>query len=85
MFDEEYKEKFEQQYLKPESQAIYRRRKAKAELPFGFIKRNMKVDSFLLRGLDGVRAEFSLMSTSFNISRMITLLGVSGLIKAITA
>ena len=43
-----------------------------------------KLDSqgILLRGLEGVRAEFSLMSTCFNISRMITLLGVRGLIRA---
>jgi transposase len=83
LFDEEHKSRFEQQYLKPESQAIYRQRKTKVELPFGYIKRNLKVDSFLLRGLEGVRAEFSLMSTCFNLSRMITLMGVAGLIRAV--
>jgi len=85
MFDEVDKKKFEENYLKPESQAIYRLRKTKVELQFGHIKRNMKVDSFLLRGLEGVQAEFSLMSTGFNLSRMMSLLGIPGLIRAITA
>lgn len=82
LFDEEYKEKFEGQYNLPESQAIYKLRKEKVELPFGHIKRNLGVDGFLLRGLEGVRAEFSVLSSCFNIARMITLLGVSGLVKA---
>ena len=81
--NEQLKEKLEKQYLQPESQAIYRRRKEKAELPFGHFKRNLKVTAFLLRGLAGVRAEASLLSTSFNMARMITILGVSGLIEKI--
>ncbi|MCH9023316.1 MAG: IS1182 family transposase [Planctomycetes bacterium] len=83
LVNEQLKEKLEKQYLQPESQAIYRRRKEKAELPFGHFKRNLKVTAFLLRGLAGVRAEASLLSTSFNMARMITILGVSGLIEKI--
>ena len=82
LFDEEHKKRFEAQYLQPASQAIYRQRKSKVELPFGYIKRNLNVDSFLLRGLEGVRAEFSLLSTCFNLSRMINLMGVPKLIQA---
>jgi transposase len=85
LFDEELKEKLEKQYSLPESQAIYSQRKGKVELPFGHLKRNLAVDGFLVRGLEGVKAEFALLSSGFNISRMITLLGVSGLLKAITA
>jgi hypothetical protein len=53
--DKELREKLEAQYNQAESQAIYRLRKQKIEL-VGYLKRNLKVDGFLLRGLDGVRA-----------------------------
>jgi transposase len=77
---EEIKEKFEVQYEEPESREIYKRRKARVELPFGHIKRNLKTDGFLMRGRSGVNAETSLLATCFNLARMITILGVSGLI-----
>ncbi len=77
---EEAKEKFEAQYEEPESQEIYKRRKARVELPFGHIKRNLKTDGFLMRGRGGVNAETSLFATCFNLARMVTILGVSGLI-----
>jgi len=71
----------EAEYLKPDSQEIYKLRKEKVELPFGHIKRNLNVSGFLLRGLEGVKSEMSLLSTCFNMARMITLLGVSGLVE----
>ena len=77
---EEVKEKLEAQYEEPGSQEIYKRRKARVELPFGHIKRNLKTDGFLMRGCSGVKAETSLLATCFNLARMITILGVSGLI-----
>jgi len=76
----ELQEKLAAQYEQPDSQKIYALRKQKVELPFGHIKRNLKMDSFLLRGLDGVKAEASVLSSCFNIARMISLIGVSGLI-----
>ena len=78
--DEELAEKLAIQYEQPESQKIYELRKQKAELPFGHIKHNLKVDGFLLRGLAGVRAEMSVLASCFNIARMISIIGVSGLI-----
>lgn len=81
LIDEEVRKKLETQYKEPESQDIYKLRKQKVELPFGHIKRNLSVNAFLVRGLNGVKAEMSLLSSCFNISRMITILGVSGLIK----
>ena len=81
LLNEETRLKLEAQYKEPASQKIYKLRKQKAELPFGHIKRNLKVRSFLLRGLDGANAETSLLSTCFNLSRMITLIGVSALIQ----
>ena len=80
---EKVKEELEASYLSEKGQAIYKKRKEKVELPFGHIKRNLKVDAFLLRGLKGVNAEMSLLSTSFNISRMITIIGMSKLISAL--
>jgi transposase len=80
LLKEDFLQAMEQQYQQPESQEIYRRRKQKAELPFGHLKHNLKVDAFLLRGLEGVRAEASLLSTCFNMVRMISIMGVSGLV-----
>ncbi|GAI76398.1 unnamed protein product, partial [marine sediment metagenome] len=64
-----------------ESQAIYKLRKEKAELPFGHIKRNLGVDAFLLRGRDGAKAEASLLASCFNIRRMISIMGIRALIE----
>ncbi len=48
------------------------------------MRRTMGMSSFLLRGLKGVNAEFSLYASAFNIRRMITLLGgVESFIKAV--
>jgi len=81
LIKEELRERLEAQYEQPESKEIYKLRMQKVELPFGHIKRNLKVNAFLLRGLDGVKAEMSLLASCFNISRMITILGVEGLVK----
>jgi transposase len=83
MLKEELREKLERQYEQPESQAIYNLRKQKVELPFGHIKHNLHVSGFLLRGLTGVRAEMSILSSCFNIARIISIIGVSQLITKI--
>jgi len=80
MLKEELRQKLERQYEQPDSQAIYKLRKQKVELPFGHIKRNLNAGHFLLRGLKGVKAEMSLLSSCFNIARMISIIGVAGLI-----
>jgi len=77
---EELRQKLEGQYEQPDSQEIYKLRKQKVELPFGHIKHNLKVGGFLLRGLAGVKAEMSILSSCFNIARMISIIGVSELI-----
>lgn len=81
--NEDVKIKLEKKYLENESQKIYKLRKQKVELPFGHIKRNLGVSSFLLRGLAGAKAEMSLFSSCFNIVRMITIFGVAGFIEKI--
>jgi hypothetical protein len=72
-------------YFSLEIYKIYKLRKQKSELPFGHIKRNLKVDSFLLRGLKGVRTEASILATCFDLVRMITLLGVPALVRELSA
>jgi transposase len=76
LVDEDLKLKLEHQYNLESSQAIYKLRKEKVELPFGHIKRNLGVTSFLLRGLEGVKAEMSLLASCFDVARMINILGV---------
>ena len=81
---EAVKEKLEAKYEEAGSQEIYARRKARVEHPFGHIKRNLKADGFLMRGLPGVGAETSLLATCFNLARMISIFGVCGLIGRMT-
>jgi len=80
--NEDTKNKLEKQY--EQSKDIFRLRKQKVELPFGHFKHNLGVSSFLLRGIEGVRAEMSILSSCFNIARMITIFGVSGFIEKVT-
>jgi len=75
LLDEELREKLEAVFDEPDSQAIYKLRKQKAEHPFGHIKRNLGMNTFLLRGLSGVKAEMSLLASCFNIRRMLTIIG----------
>lgn len=82
--NEDFRERLQDHYEQPSSQEIYKLRKEKVELPFGHIKRNLNAGHFLLRGLAGVRAEASLLASCFNLSRMITLLGVPALIATLT-
>ena len=83
--NEEVKLRLEAQYEEAASQAVYERRKARAEHPFGHIKRNLKVDAFLLRGLEGARAEISVLASCFNVSSLIGILGVHGFIEKLRA
>lgn len=81
--NEVVKKKLEAQYNEPESQEIYKLRQQKSELPFGHIKRNLGVSSFLLRGTKGTNAEMAIMATCFNLVRMINIMGISELIEQI--
>ncbi len=83
--NEALREKLAAHYQTPEAQAVFKRRKEKVELPFGHLKRNLGVDSFLLRGLAGVLAEMSLLGSCFNVTRLIGLLGISGLIGKLSS
>ncbi len=82
---EEYKEALEKNYLKPENQAIYALRKEKAEHPFGHLKKNLGVHQFLLRGKAKVDSEIAVLSTCFNIRRLMTIVGIPQLITKFKA
>lgn len=79
LHNEKIREKLEAQY--EDNKKIYKKRKAKVEHPFGHIKWNLSFTSFLMRGLDGVRAEASILATCFNLRRMITIFGVPRLVS----
>jgi transposase len=59
---------------------IMQQRKQIVEHPFGTIKHWWDHGHFLMRGLEKVRAEFSLSALAYNITRMINILGVDFLI-----
>lgn len=77
---EKTRAKLEKRYEEPDAKKIYSKRKTKVEHPFGHIKRNLGFGHFLVRGLEGVKAEWSLIACVFNITRMIRILGVKTLI-----
>jgi hypothetical protein len=83
--DEDFKERLEDNYNLPANQAIYKRRKETVEHPFGHMKRNLGAGQFLLRGTDKVNAEVSLLSTCFNIARIITIFGIPALLGKLTS
>lgn len=62
---------------------IIKKRKAIVEHPFGTMKKVWGYSTFLLRGIEKVSSEVSLMTLSYNIKRAITIVGVIGLIKAL--
>lgn len=77
---ENLKERLGQIYESEQGQNIYAQRKQRAELPFGHMKHNLSANEFLLKGKSGTNAEISLLSTAFNITRMISIIGVAKLI-----
>jgi len=72
---EELKQNIERRYDQADMRQIYERRKARAEHPFGFIKKVLNFRQFSLRGRSGAQAEASILATCFNLTRMIRLLG----------
>ena len=59
------------QWMKTEeARNLYSRRQQLIEPVFGIIKEQLAVRRFLLRGLDNVRAEFTLLATAFNLKML---------------
>ena len=57
----------------PEGKKLYAKRKCTPEPVFGIIKSVLGFRQFLLRGLDNVRAEWSLVTMAWNVKRMFAL------------
>ena len=57
----------------PEGQEVYRVRAKTVERLFGHVKQNIGLREFLTRGLQGVRAEFSLACIAHNLKRIWTI------------
>ena len=63
----------------PQRRADYKLRRQTVEPVIGILKEVMKLRRFLLRGMEGVRAEWSLACAAFNIRRLASVLGLDGL------
>ncbi|MDQ2762090.1 MAG: transposase, partial [Pseudomonadota bacterium] len=61
------------------------RRRETVEHPFGTIKQWMYQGAFLMRGLEKVRAEFSLTALAYNLRRVLNIVGFDGLMAALAA
>ena len=61
------------------------RRRETVEHPFGTIKQWMYQGAFLMRGLEKVRAEFSLTALAYNLRRVLNIVGFNGLMAALAA
>ena len=70
--------------LKKRPEILDRRREV-VEHPFGSIKQWMSQGAFLMRGLDKVRAEFSLTALVYNLRRALNILGMEKLMAAVAA
>jgi hypothetical protein len=62
---------------------ILDRRREIVEHPFGSIKQWMNQGAFLMRGVDNVRAEFSLTALVYNLRRALNILGVETMMAAV--
>jgi hypothetical protein len=62
---------------------ILDRRRELVEHPFGSIKQWMNQGAFLMRGLDNVRAEFSLTALVYNLRRALNIRGVEAMMAAV--
>jgi hypothetical protein len=63
---------------------VMQRRKTLVEHPFGTMKRWWEAGYFLMRGLEKVRAEFSLTVLAYNLRRVLNIVGMPGLMAALS-
>lgn len=77
---QDMKDKLDATYLSAKGQDIYKRRMQTVELVFGHLKHNLKAHRFLLKGLENVKAEFSILATCFNLRRIQSIIGVDNFV-----
>jgi hypothetical protein len=63
---------------------MMKRRKQIVEHPFGTMKHGHDQGYFLMKGLEKVGAEFSLSTLAYNLRRVVTILGVPHMLRALT-
>ena len=68
-----------------ENPELRKQRSQLVEHPFGTMKFWWGYRSFLCRGIEMVRAEFSLSSLAYNLRRVLNVLGADALLEAIRA
>jgi transposase len=61
----------------------FKLRKTLAEHPFGTIKRSLGYTHFLLKGLEKVRTEWSLITLVYNLKRVLKLVSFEKLMQAV--
>ena len=61
----------------------FRLRKTLAEHPFGTIKRSLGYTHFLLKGLEKVRTEWSLITLAYNLKRVLNLVSFKKLMQTV--
>ena len=66
-----------------ENKKLIEKRKEIVEHPFGTIKRSFGYTYFLLKGIEKVRGEFSLVCFVYNLKRVLNIVGTKGLMEAI--
>ncbi len=66
-----------------ENPQLMKQRQQLSEHPFGTMKRAMQSSYFLMRGLKKISAEISLTVLSYNIKRVLNILGVEKMIEAV--
>jgi hypothetical protein len=64
---------------------VLNQRRKSVEHPFGSIKQRMYQGAFLMRGLEKVRAEFSLTALAYNIRRVLNIVAYDEPMAAATA
>jgi len=64
---------------------VLNQRREAVEHPFGSIKQWMNQGAFLMRGLEKVRAEFSLTALTYNVRRVLNLVAFGKLMAAVKA
>ena len=69
--------------IKPDKELI-KQRKSIVEHPFATIKRSMDAGYCLTKGLQNVSGEFSLAFLAYNLKRVINIMGVKEIIRAIS-
>ena len=62
---------------------MMRLRRDTVEHPFGTLKRWMGAEHFLTKGLHNTGTEMSLQVLAYNMKRVINLMGVEGLVRAL--